>query len=141
MIRKIKSEEIPICVEVIKKSFLTVADGYGPLEGMILPPVVNLTFICKYIDGNENVSDESIEVGWFTPNIAKEKITAPDIKKRVCDMLEFDGKQHFSTFENIDSKIKFISDILVKLLYITRRIQNETNNYNRMSGKWENFLC
>ena len=45
MIRKIKSEEIPICVEVIKKSFLTVADGYGPLEGMILPPVVNLTFI------------------------------------------------------------------------------------------------
>jgi len=28
--------------------------------------------------------------------------------------LEFDGKQHFSTFENIDSKIKFISDILVK---------------------------
>lgn len=46
---------------------------------------MNLTFICKYIDGNENVSDESIEVGWFTPNIAKEKITVPDIKKRVCD--------------------------------------------------------
>ena len=71
----------------------------------------------------------------------KRKITVPDIKKRVCDMLEFDGKQHFSTIENIDSKIKFISDILVKLLYITRRIQNATNNYNRMSGKWENFLC
>ena len=33
---------------------------------------------------------------------------------RVYDMLEFDGKQHFSTFENIDSKIKFISDILIK---------------------------
>ena len=93
---------------------LNTKDGYGPLEGMILPPVVNLTFICKYIDGNENVSDESIEVGWFTPNIAKEKITAPDIKKRVCDMLEFDGKHHFSTFENKDSKIKFISDMLVK---------------------------
>ena len=52
---------------------LNTKDGYGPLEGMILP-VVNLTFICKYIDGNENVSDESIEVGWFTPNIAKEKL-------------------------------------------------------------------
>ena len=24
---------------------------------------------------------------------------------------------------------------------ITRRIQNETNNYNRMSGKRENLLC
>ena len=44
----------------------------------------------------------------------KRKITVPDIKKRVCDMLEFDGKHHFSTFENKDSKIKFISDILVK---------------------------
>ena len=54
---------------------LNTKDGYGPLEGMILPPVVILTFICKYIDGNENVSGESIEVGWFTPNIAKEKIT------------------------------------------------------------------
>lgn len=29
---------------------LNTKDGYGPLEGMILPPVVNLTFICKYID-------------------------------------------------------------------------------------------
>ena len=45
---------------------------------------------------------------------SKEKITAPDIKKRVCDMLEFDGKHHFSTFENKDSKKKFISDMLVK---------------------------
>lgn len=32
MIRKIKSEEIPICVEVIKKSFLTVEDEYGFTE-------------------------------------------------------------------------------------------------------------
>ena len=32
MIRKIKSEEIPICVEVIKKSFLTVVDEYGFTE-------------------------------------------------------------------------------------------------------------
>ena len=32
MIKKIKSEEIPICVEVIKKSFLTVADEYGFTE-------------------------------------------------------------------------------------------------------------
>lgn len=36
MIRKIKSEEIPICVEVIKKSFLTVADEYGLRRKMLL---------------------------------------------------------------------------------------------------------
>lgn len=92
---------------------LNSKEGYGPLEGMVLPPTVNITFICKYVDGIETVSDESIEVGWFTPDIAKEKIAAPDIKKRVEDMLEFDGKQHFSTFENMDGKINFISDILI----------------------------
>ena len=93
---------------------LNTKEGYGPLEGMVLPPVVNLTFICKYVDGKETVSDESLEVGWFAPELAIEKITVPDIKKRVEDMLAFDGKQHFSTFENINGKIKFISDNLIK---------------------------
>ena len=32
------------------------------LKGMVLPLTVNLTFICKYGDGKETVSDESIEV-------------------------------------------------------------------------------
>ena len=93
---------------------LNTKEGYGPLEGMVLPPVVNLTFICKYVDGKETVSDESLEVGWFAPELAIEKITVPDIKKRVEDMLAFDGKQYFSTFENINGKINFISDNLIK---------------------------
>lgn len=92
---------------------LNTKDGYGPLEGMVLPPVVNLTFICKYVDGKEKTSDESMEVRWFTPDVAKEKITVPDIKKRVEDMLQFDGRNHFSTFENIDGNINFINDILI----------------------------
>lgn len=32
MIRKVRGEEIPVCVEIIKKSFLTVADEYGFTE-------------------------------------------------------------------------------------------------------------
>lgn len=116
MIRKIKSEEIPICVEVIKKSFLTVADEYGFTEENAPRFTAFATTqdrLYWHMDG-EHRPMYIFEEEWFTPNIAKEKITVPDIKKRVCDMLEFDGKQHFSTFENIDSKIKFISDILVK---------------------------
>lgn len=92
---------------------LNTKEGYGPLEGMILPPVVNLTFICKYVDGKETISDESIEVGWFTLDVAKEKITDINIKKRVVDMLEFDGRQHYSTFEHIDGKTNFISDVVI----------------------------
>ena len=32
MIREVRREEIPVCVEVIKKSFITVADEYGFTE-------------------------------------------------------------------------------------------------------------
>ena len=87
--------------------------GYGPLEGMVLPPTVNLTFICKYEGGKETVSDESIEVDWFLPDEAKERITDPYIKKLFVDMLEFDGKQRFVTFKINEGKIDFTSDSLV----------------------------
>ena len=93
---------------------LSSKPGYGPLKGMVLPTTVNLTFICKYVGGKETVSDESIEVGWFAPNEAKEKITDPYIRKAVEDLLEFDGKQRFCTFKSIaDGKIDFISNNLV----------------------------
>ncbi len=95
---------------------MTVADEYGFTEENAPRFTAFATMqdrLYWHMDG-EHRPMYIFEEGWFTPNIAKEKITVPDIKKRVCDMLEFDGKQHFSTFENIDSKIKFISDILVK---------------------------
>lgn len=93
---------------------LSSKPGYGPLEGMVLPTTVNLTFICKYMGGKEAVLDESIEVAWFAPNEAKEKITDPYIRKAVEDLLEFDGRQHFCTFKSMaDGNIEFISDDLV----------------------------
>lgn len=79
---------------------------------VLLPPTVNLTFICRYEGGKETVSEESIEVDWFLPDEAKEKITDPYIKKAFTDMLEFDGKQRFSTFKQNVEKIDFISDSL-----------------------------
>ena len=93
---------------------LSPKPGYGPLEGMVLPTTVNLTFLCKYVAGVETISDESIEVDWFAPNEAKEKITDPYMKKAVEDLLAFDGKQHFCTFKSMaDGNIEFISDDLV----------------------------
>ena len=93
---------------------ISMKAGYGPLEGMILPPTVNLTFICKYEGGKERVSDESIEVNWFSLQEAKEIITDPYIKKAVEDMVCFDGRQCFSTFkQNNDGIIDFISSDFV----------------------------
>ena len=86
---------------------LSPKPGYGPLEGMVLPTTVNLTFLCKYVAGVETISDESIEVDWFAPNEA-------NMKKAVEDLLAFDGKQHFCTFKNRpDGKIELVSDNLV----------------------------
>lgn len=81
---------------------------------MLLPPSVNLIFICKYGGGKETVSDESIEVNWFSLYEAKEIITDPYIKKAVEDMIKFDGRQCFSAFkQNDDGIIDLLSSIFV----------------------------
>lgn len=93
---------------------LTQKPGYGPLEGMLLPPTVNLTFLCRYEGGTETTSGESAEVGWFPLQQAKELITDPYIKKAVEDMAGFDGRQAFGTFDrDADGTIRFVSSLLV----------------------------
>ncbi len=92
---------------------LSAKKGYGPLEGMELPPVVNLSFICEYISGKERVSDESIDVGWFNKDEAKNMVQFPSYGKRLLDMLNFNGAQHFCTFEKKDIEAKFLSDTIL----------------------------
>jgi len=43
--------------------------------------IVNIDFICKYIDGTLTTSEESTEVIWATPEEAMELITFPLTKK------------------------------------------------------------
>ena len=60
---------------------LSSKPGYGPLEGMVLPTTVIMTFICTYVGGAETFSNESIAVGWFAPN---EAFTTPYIDHWIC---------------------------------------------------------
>lgn len=93
---------------------LSKKKGYGPLEGMDLPPTVNFSFICKYISGVEKTSEESEEVGWFTPEEARKMVTFPSYDKRLADMLAFDGGQHFYTFERkTGEKMKPLSEVVL----------------------------
>ena len=95
---------------------LALKKGYGPLEGMTLPPVVNFTFLCRYISGTPGASEESIEAGWFTPEEALSMVTYSPYNKTLADLLSFDGQLHFSTFEKTRSfelPAKFISDTLL----------------------------
>ncbi|MCR4599966.1 MAG: NUDIX domain-containing protein [Acetatifactor sp.] len=78
---------------------LVVKDGYGPLEGMKVPPIINFAFICKYRGGKATVSDESLDVRWVTPEEAVRMVTHPLYEKRLADMLGFDGRVVFSSYE------------------------------------------
>ena len=90
---------------------LTLKPGYGPLEGMTIPTTVNLVFICDYAGGKESVSDESLEVGWYTPDEATEMVTSPHIRKAVTEMLKYNGKIFVSAFERKDDgTMKLVSD-------------------------------
>ena len=77
---------------------LSFKKGYGLLEGTILPPTVNFTFRCRYLSGQPQTSDESLEVGWFTPQEAKEKISDPYIRQTLIDILQYEDHQFFRSF-------------------------------------------
>lgn len=78
---------------------LAVKDGYGPLDGMKIPPIIIFAFVCSYISGEPAVSDESADVRWVTPEEAVHMVTHPLYQKRLTDMLRFDGSVVFSPYE------------------------------------------
>ena len=93
---------------------LSTKPGYGPLEGLTLPPTVNFAFLCDYAGGTETVSDESREVGWFEPRDALGIITSPYIRTVVRDLLGFDGRQFFRAFvQSPGGEIKFVSGEII----------------------------
>ena len=89
---------------------LIVKDGYGPLEGMTIPPIINLAFICRYIDGEASVSEESEDVRWVTPEEATGMVTHPLYAKRLTDMLRTDGSVVFSSYEYDNRTTVFMTD-------------------------------
>ena len=60
--------------------------------------IVNIDFTARYTGGNLTTSEESTEVGWFTPEQAMEMITFPLTKKRLGNMLSGDKTVHLFGF-------------------------------------------
>ena len=89
---------------------LAAKDGYGPLAGMRIPPIINLAFLCRYIDGEGTVSEESEDVRWVTPEEAAGMVTHPLYAKRLADMLNTDGSIVFSSYEYDNRTAVFRSD-------------------------------
>lgn len=89
---------------------LVVKNGYGPLEGMKIPPIINLAFLCRYTGGEVSVSEESKDVRWVTPEEAVGMVTHPLYAKRLADMLKADGEIVFSSYEYDNRTAVFRTD-------------------------------
>ena len=61
--------------------------------------IVNIDFTARYAGGELTTSEESTEVGWFTPDEAMEMITFPLTKKRLTNMLSGDKTVHLFGFQ------------------------------------------
>lgn len=62
--------------------------GYGKWEGITLPPVLNMSFVCEYVSGEPTTSTESVEVGWFSREEARQMVTYVSFDNRLADMLD-----------------------------------------------------
>ena len=89
---------------------LVVKEGYGPLEGMKIPPIINFAFDCKYIGGEISVSDEAEEVRWVTPEEAVKMVTHPLYAKRLADIIKKEEAVVLSSYEYDNKTAVFRSD-------------------------------
>ena len=60
--------------------------------------IVNIDFTARYTSGELTTSEESTEVGWFTPEEAMKVITFPLTRKRLANMLSGDKTVHLFGF-------------------------------------------
>lgn len=82
--------------------------GYGPLEGMILPTVANLSFLCEYVSGELSCSEETIDAGWFTEEEALKMVTYPSYDTRLKDMIEKNERIVFNNYSlSRDGEIEY----------------------------------
>ena len=87
---------------------LILKDGYGPLEGMKLPPIVTFAFVCRYVSGEASATEESEDACWVTPEEAAGMVTHPLYVQRLSDMLKSNDCVVFSSYEhdNINTVFK-----------------------------------
>lgn len=75
----------------------TPRKGYNGVEH--IPTMVNVDFICKYKSGDLRTSDETLEVGWFDIEKAKNMITHFKYVYRFENMINSRNKFHCYAFK------------------------------------------
>lgn len=65
-----------------------------------VPTKVIFDFLAVKVEGELMVSQESIEVGWFSKNVVLDMIKEPWIKERANDMLNFNGQVVYRVYSS-----------------------------------------
>ena len=94
-----ESFEAALKREILEESGVEIEiTGFVGICKNVARNIVNIDFTARYTGGELTTSEESTEVGWFTPEKAMEIITFPLTKKRLANMLSGDKTVHLFGF-------------------------------------------
>lgn len=77
----------------------------GVYSNIRTPSIVMLDFLCEYVSGNPQPSNESSDVKWVNQEDALKLVKRESIYKRLKNMLEFDGAINYIAYL-VDPNIK-----------------------------------
>ncbi len=101
LIREI-NEESGVIVKVVSLVgiYSNIKGSMGESNIKQIPTKLILDFICEYVSGEPINSNETMEVSWVSEEKAIELINSPIFKMRLENMLKYDGKITYQSFEN-----------------------------------------
>ena len=95
-------ETIPHALEreVFEETGITVnvKSLVGIYSNIRKPSIVNMDFVCEYISGTPQTSNESSQVAWFDRNKVLGLIKREAIRVRLKNMLEFKGEVNYLAY-------------------------------------------
>ena len=95
-----ESFEAALKREVREESGIEIeVTGFVGICKNVVRDVVNIDFTARCVGGRLTTSEESTEVGWFSPDEAMAMITFPLTKKRLANMLSGDRTVHLFGFQ------------------------------------------
>lgn len=77
----------------------------GVYSNIRTPSIVMLDFLCEYVSGNPQPSNESSDVKWVNQEDVLKLVKRESIYKRLKNMLEFDGAINYIAYL-VDPNIK-----------------------------------
>ena len=88
-----------LCREIKEETGVDAAiKSFAGICKNIQRDVVNIDFICEYVDGEIKTSEESLEVKWVSREDARNIVTFPLTKKRLENMLDYSGEMYCFAF-------------------------------------------